>query len=191
MSENKNDKKSKPLLYVDQVEVKAQRGNMQSDYRTKRKKKEVSAEPEVVEDDRKTQKIEKIKQEFGVYEAMKEIESELSEIKKITDQYVPEPEQEHAPVETAEEIPIDLEPEKKKTKRKKKVEKVSTTDLITRLSQHKGYPKPVCEAVIHGETVRFQVMGMRGESVKIKRGNHIRFVRLPDIMNATIIEESN
>ena len=189
MSENKNDKKSKPLLYVDHVEVKAQRGNMQSDYRTKRKKKEAPAEPEVVEDDRKTQKIEKIKQEFGVYEAMKEIESELSEIKKITNEYAPEPE--HAPEEINEEIPINLEPEKKKAKKKKKVEKVSTIDLITRLSHHKGYPKPVCEAVIHGETVRFQVMGMRGQSVKIKRGNHIRFVKLQDIMNATVIEESN
>lgn len=193
MSDNINDKKSKPLLYVDQVEVKAQRGNMQSNYRTKKRKNEESIKSEVVEENQKvektekTEKIEQIKHEFGVYDAMKEIESEISEIKKLTNQYTPE----QAPVEHPEEPPENLPQEKKKTKKKRKVEKVSTSEIITRLSKHKGFPKPVCEAVIHGETVKFQVMGMRGESVKIKRGNHIRFVRLPDILNAKIIEESN
>ncbi|MGE7602058.1 hypothetical protein ACQKL5_06055 [Peribacillus sp. NPDC097675] len=197
MSDNINDKKSKPLLYVDQVEVKAQRGNMQSDYRTKKRKNAESKKTELMEDNQKveptekTEKIEKIKHEFGVYDAMKEIESEISEIKKLTNQYSPE----QAPVEHSEEHfeePPELPAqEKKKIKKKKKVEKVSTSEIITRLSHIKGYPKPVCEAVIHGETVRFQVMGMRGESVKIKRGNHIRFVRLPDILNVKIIEDSN
>lgn len=193
MSDNINDKKSKPLLYVDQVEVKAQRGNMQSDYRTKKGKNAESKKPDLMVDNQKveptekTEKIEKIKHEFGVYDAMKEIESEISEIKKLTNQYSPE----QAPVENSEEHLENPAQEKKKTKKKRKVEKVSTSEIITRLSNHKGYPKPVCEAVIHGETVKFQVMGMRGESVKIKRGNHIRFVRLPDILNAKVIEDSN
>lgn len=187
MSDDKFDKESKPLLYVDQVEVKVQNKNMQSDYRTKKRKNErTQEETSPVEDSRKEQKVEQIKQEFGVYDAMREIESELSEIKKIKNQYATEQPPPVAPPEYHEQE------EKKKVKKKRKVEtKETTRDIITRLSNHKGYPKPICEAVIQGETLQFQVMGMRRESVKIKRGNRIRFVSLSDIINAKIIDDSN
>ncbi|MBR8644199.1 hypothetical protein KEH51_04855 [[Brevibacterium] frigoritolerans] len=48
--------------------------------------------------------------------------------------------------------------------------KESSRDIISRLSNHQGFPKPLCEAVINGEKLRFHVLGMRGESVKIKEG---------------------
>lgn len=196
MSENKSDKDSKPLLYVNQAKISDQRGNMQSDYRTKKGTHQETVEHESVETEQGEEKIEKIKREFGVFDAMKEIESEITAIKKITDQYVPE----QSSVEQTE-LPLQEEKEtakvvkKKKKKVEKKVEdkvekKESSSEIITRLSKHQGYPKPLCEAVINGETLKFQVLGMRGESVKIKRGNHIRFVGLPNIIDAKIIEES-
>ncbi|MFD4929350.1 hypothetical protein ACFWMS_10505 [Peribacillus butanolivorans] len=192
MSENKSDKDSKPLLYVNQAKISDQRGNMQSDFRTKKGTHQETVEHESVETEQGEEKIEKIKREFGVFDAMKEIESEITAIKKITDQYVPE-----QPSVEQTELPVQEEKETAKVvkKKKKKVEdkveeKESSSEIITRLSKHQGYPKPLCEAVINGEMLKFQVLGMRGESVKIKRGNHIRFVGLPNIIDAKIIEES-
>ncbi|MDQ0879963.1 hypothetical protein [Peribacillus sp. V2I11] len=188
MSEKNGDKESKPLLYVDQAKISDLRGNMQSDFRTKKGTPQDSVEPELQEAEDKEEKIEKVKREFGVYDAMKEIEKEISGLRKITEQYVPEqtsaeqmehPEQ----IEQENEKPV-------KRKRKKVEKKDSSRDIISRLSNHQGFPKPLCEAVINGETLQFHVLGMKGESVKIKRGNHIRFVGLPDISDAKIIEES-
>ncbi|MFC9596486.1 hypothetical protein ACFY5J_10060 [Peribacillus butanolivorans] len=196
MSENKSDKDSKPLLYVNQAKISDQRGNMQSDYRTKIGTHQETVEHESVETEQGEEKIEKIKREFGVFDAMKEIESEITAIKKITDQYVPEQpsvEQTEFPVQEEKETSKVVKKKKKKVEKKvedKVEEKESSSEIITRLSKHQGYPKPLCEAVINGETLKFQVLGMRGESVKIKRGNHIRFVGLPNIIDAKIIEES-
>ncbi|MEJ9229399.1 hypothetical protein LAV79_07805 [Peribacillus butanolivorans] len=192
MSENKSDKDSKPLLYVNQAKISDQRGNMQSDYRTKKGTHQETVEHESVETEQGEEKIEKIKREFGVFDAMKEIESEITAIKKITDQYVPEqPSVEQTELTVQEEKETAKVVKKKKKKVEDKVEKKeSSSEIITRLSKHQGYPKPLCEAVINGETLKFQVLGMRGESVKIKRGNHIRFVGLPNIIDAKIIEES-
>ncbi|MFB6803943.1 hypothetical protein [Peribacillus butanolivorans] len=196
MSENKSDKDSKPLLYVNQAKISDQRGNMQSDFRTKKGTHQETVEHESVETEQGEEKIEKIKREFGVFDAMKEIESEITAIKKITDQYVPEQpsvEQTELPVQEEKETAKVVKKKKKKVEKKvedKVEEKESSSEIITRLSKHQGYPKPLCEAVINGETLKFQVLGMRGESVKIKRGNHIRFVGLPNIIDAKIIEES-
>ncbi|CAH0209269.1 hypothetical protein SRABI96_02129 [Peribacillus sp. Bi96] len=193
MSENNGDKESKPILYVDQTKISDKRGNMQTDFRTKKVKSQNTAEPELEEvkdneAEHKEEKIEEVKREFGVYDAMKEIESEISAIRKITNQYVPE----QTPVEQIEHPEqIEKEIEKPVKKRRKKVEeKESSRDIISRLSNHQGFPKPLCEATINGETLKFHVLGMKGESVKIKRGNHIRYVGLPDIIDAKIIEES-
>ncbi|AXN40219.1 hypothetical protein [Peribacillus butanolivorans] len=196
MSENKSDKDSKPLLYVNQAKISDQRGNMQSDFRTKKGTHQETVEHESVETEQGEEKIEKIKREFGVFDAMKEIESEITAIKKITDQYVPEQpsvEQTELPVQEEKETAKVVKKKKKKVEKKvedKVEEKESSSEIISRLSKHQGYPKPLCEAVINGETLKFQVLGMRGESVKIKRGNHIRFVGLPNIIDAKIIEES-
>ncbi|WHY57887.1 hypothetical protein [Peribacillus simplex] len=190
MSEKNGDKESKPLLYVDQAKISDQRGNMQSDFRTKKAtpKDSVEPEPELQEAGQKEEKIEKVKREFGVYDAMKEIEKEITGLRKITEQYVPE----QTPVEQMEH-PEQIEQEKEKPvkrKRKKVEKKESSRDIISRLSNHQGFPKPLCEAIVNGKTIRFHVLGMKGESVKIKRGNHIRFVGMPDIIDAKIIEES-
>ncbi|MFS0605424.1 hypothetical protein [Peribacillus frigoritolerans] len=187
MSGKNGDKESKPLIYVDQAKISDLRGNMQSDFRTKKAKPQESAEPELQEEaEHKEEKIEQVKREFGVYDAMKEIEKEITGLRKITEEYVPE----QAPVEKMEH-PEQIENEKPVKRKRKKVEKKeSSRDIISRLSNHQGFPKPLCEAVINGEKLRFHVLGMRGESVKIKRGNHIRFVGLPDIIEAKIIEES-
>lgn len=190
MSEKNGDKESKPLIYVDQAKISDLRGNMQSDFRTKKVKPQESAEPELQEEaaEHKEEKIEQVKREFGVYDAMMEIEKEITGLRKITEEYVPE----QAPVEKMEHPEhIEQEIEKPVKRKRKKVEKKeSSRDIISRLSNHQGFPKPLCEAVINGEKLRFHVLGMRGESVKIKRGNHIRFVGLPDIIDAKIIEES-
>ncbi|MFA1713413.1 hypothetical protein ACDX66_17005 [Peribacillus frigoritolerans] len=190
MSEKNGDKESKPLIYVDQAKISDLRGNMQSDFRTKKVKPQDSAEPELQEEaEHKEEKIEQVKREFGVYDAMMEIEKEITGLRKITEEYVPE----QAPVEKMEH-PEQIEQQENekpvKRKRKKVEKKESSRDIISRLSNHQGFPKPLCEAVINGEKLRFYVLGMRGESVKIKRGNHIRFVGLPDIIDAKIIEES-
>ncbi|WHY98808.1 hypothetical protein [Peribacillus simplex] len=190
MSEKNGDKESKPLLYVDQAKISDQRGNMQSDFRTKKAtpKDSVEPEPELQEAEEKEEKIEKVKREFGVYDAMKEIEKEITGLRKITEQYVPE----QTPVEQMEHPEqIEQENEKPVKRKRKKVEKKeSSRDIISRLSNHQGFPKPLCEAIVNGKTIQFYVLGMKGESVKIKRGNHIRFVGLPDIIDAKIIEES-
>ncbi|MGG4267293.1 hypothetical protein [Peribacillus simplex] len=192
MSENNGDKKSKPLLYVDQAKISDLRGNMQSDFRTKKDTPQDNVEPVLQEDGHedghKEEKIEKIKREFGVYDAMKEIETEITGIRKITEQYVPE----QTPIEQMENPEqSEQETEKPVKKKRKKTEKSeSSSDIISRLSNHHGFPKPLCEAVINGETLQFHVLGMKGESVKIKRGNDIHFVGLPDIIDAKIIGES-
>jgi len=189
MSEKNGDKESKPLIYVDQAKISDLRGNMQSDFRTKKAKPQDSAEPELQEEaEHKEEKIEQVKREFGVYDAMMEIEKEITGLRKITEEYVPE----QAPGKKMDDPEqIEQENEKPVKRKRKKVEKKeSSRDIISRLSNHQGYPKPLCEAVINGEKLRFHVLGMRGESVKIKRGNHIRFVGLPDIIDAKIIEES-
>ncbi|WP_375088232.1 hypothetical protein ACDZ29_16955 [Peribacillus sp. RS7] len=189
MSENNVDKESKPLLYVDQAKISDQRGNMQSDFRTKKDTPQDSVEPELQEAEQKEEKIEKVKREFGVYDVMKEIETEITGIRKITEQYVPEEQTPVGKLEQPEQAEQEFEKPVKR-KRKKVEKKESTRDIISRLSNQQGFPKPLCEAVINGETLQFHVLGMKGESVKIKRGNHIRFVGLPDIIDAKIIEES-
>ncbi|MFF2455787.1 hypothetical protein [Peribacillus simplex] len=188
MSEKNGDKESKPLLYVDQAKISDQRGNMQSDFRTKKATPQdsVEPEPELQETEQNEEKIEKVKREFGVYDAMMEIEKEITGLRKITEQYAPE----QTPVEQMEH-PEQIEPENEKPvkrKRKKVEKKESSRDIISRLSNHQGFPKPLCEAIVNGKTIQFHVLGMKGESVKIKRGKHIRFVDLPDIIDAKIIE---
>ncbi|WP_285767561.1 hypothetical protein [Peribacillus sp. SI8-4] len=194
MAERNDDKEPKPLLYVDSSKVSDQRGNMQTDFQSKKSTApEAAAEPEQKEEkhkqeEQKEEKIEEVKREFGVYDVMKEIETEMTAIRQITDQYVPEqtPAEQTEPPEQAEKEMI--KPPAKK-KRKKIEKKESSRDIVTRLSQHQGFPKPLCEAVINGETLRFHILGMKGESVKIKRGNRIHFVALPEIFNAKIIEQ--
>ncbi|WP_340373066.1 hypothetical protein [Peribacillus sp. FSL E2-0218] len=192
MAERNDDKQSKPLLYVDSSKISDQRGNMQTDFRTKKSTAPDTVEPELQEEqhgeqEQKEEKIEEVKREFGVYDAMKEIETEMTAIRNITNQYIPvqTPSEQTEPPQQAEKETV--KPEKKK--RKKIEKKESSRDIITRLSQHQGFPKPLCEAVMNGETLRFHVLGIKGESVKIKRGNRIHFVALPDIIDAKIIEE--
>ncbi|MBR8644198.1 hypothetical protein KEH51_04850 [[Brevibacterium] frigoritolerans] len=91
MSGKNGDKESRPLIYVDQAKISDLRGNMQSDFRTKKAKPQDSAEPELQEEaEHKEEKIEQVKREFGVYDAMKEIEKEITGLRKITEEYVPE-----------------------------------------------------------------------------------------------------
>ena len=187
MTKENSDKVSKPLIYVDEVKITEQEANMQSKYTSKRRETaedETESKAETVTDEQKNAKMEKIKKEFGVYEAMKEIETELDSIKKITNQYAPKP----APVER-EESPeaIKEEAPKKKRKRKKTEDKDSSRDLILRLSRSDDHRKHLCQAVVFGETIQFQVLGMRGDSVKIKRGNHLRFVDISDIIDAKLV----
>ncbi|MEY8189033.1 hypothetical protein AB4X15_05060 [Peribacillus simplex] len=189
MSEKNGDKESKPLLYVNQAKISDQRGNMQSDFRTKKATPQdsVEPEPELQEAEQNEEKIEKVKREFGVYDAMMEIEKEITGLRKITEQYAPE----QTPVEQMEH-PEQIEPENEKSvkrKRKKVEKKESSREIISRLSNHQGFPKPLCEAIVKGKMIQFHVLGMKGESVKIKRGKHIRFVELPDFIDAKIIEE--
>ena len=190
MTKDNSDKVSKPLIYVDKVKITEQEANMQRKFTTKKREelgeRQEHKEEQVAEEQKNT-KMEKIKKEFGVYEAMKEIETELDSIKKITNQYAPKPapvEKEESPEAVKEEAP------KKKRKRKKTEDKESSRDLILRLVRSDDNSKPLCEAVVFGETIQFQVLGMRGDSVKIKRGNHLRFIDISDIIDAKLVRNN-
>ena len=56
---------------------------MQSDFRTKKGTPQETVEHEPMETEQREEKIEKIKREFGVFDAMKEIESEITALKKL------------------------------------------------------------------------------------------------------------
>jgi hypothetical protein len=215
MADNKKEGAStKPLFYIIQPDItEGPKPNMQQEYRSKNKEKEhpKKEEKKVLEEDavsRKKEdeerKLEQVKVEFGVYDAMKEIQDEIEAIKTVKD---PKP---AGNAEAIKEINAILEKESNMIKRlmsgeeekeqpaealpvyqeermdPKELKKMK--EQITRvLKTPKGSPKPYCEAVIHGSKIRFQIIGKQDGDVKIKVGSSVHVVSLQDIRDFTIV----
>ncbi|WP_110929111.1 hypothetical protein [Bacillus massiliglaciei] len=198
MSDEKKNQESKPLLYIVQPDkVKEEpsvRTDMQSVYRTPKKKKKLQKEVPEKESSNKEEKkegdneqLETIKKEFGVYEVMKEIETEKQKVRAITNPYT----QNQPAEETFENKEAFEETEVKPVKKKalsRPVNKETAEQIVTRLAAEGDETE--CEAVVYGEKIKFQILGKRGESVKIKGGNRIRYVNISDIENLKINPEN-
>lgn len=153
-------------------------------------------QPEIEEtSSNKEEKIEQLKREFGVYEALAEVEREkavaLEWVQAYRKEEIKQEPVEQPPVqEVRKQQTVQLQPEPVKEKpvqkrRKKKKKQESVADIIARVIE-KG-PKNLCEAQLFGETIRFQVLGMRGEVVKIRIGFRVRYIKLSDISQLKVI----
>ena len=213
MSEKEKKYSSKPLLYIVQPDIlEPETENMQKEFRSKKTKiddlkTEVDQiepsgttpeyevndeieekEKEEEEEERKEQQLEQMKRDFGVYEAMDEINAEIESVKQITDHYSPE-----GTTLIKGNIPVTneggvheikkLEPKSAEELQRKEVRK-AVKDLLR--NTEKGVT-PLCEAKINGRIVRFQLLGKRGESVQIKTGTTIQNVQLVDLSDFKIL----
>ncbi len=185
----KQDQNHKPLIY--KVESKEGEQVVAKEYH--------EAQPEVAEaPSNKEEKIEQLKREFGVYDALAEVEREKAIAMGWTKGYRKQEQEKPAPVqekptpvqEVRKQQTVQLQPEpvqekpvKKKKKKKQKQESVA--DILTRLTA-KG-PKNMCEAQLFGEKTRFRVLGMRGEVVKIGMGFRVRYIKVSDISQLKVI----
>ncbi|OIK11117.1 hypothetical protein [Bacillus sp. MUM 13] len=215
MTENKKEGAStKPLFYIIQPNItEGPNPNMQQEYRSKIKEKEhpKKEEKKVLEEDEvsrkkedEERKLEQVKVEFGVYDAMKEIQNEIEAIKTVKD---PKPAgnaeaikeinailekesnmikrlmsgEEEEKEQPAEALPVYQEERMDPKELKKMKEQISRILKTPKESQ-----KPYCEAVIHGSKIRFQIIGRQDGDVKIKVGSSVHVVRLQDIRDFTI-----
>lgn len=189
MKENK-DKSANPLLYIVQPDLPPnQAPQMQQVFRTKGKPKR-KAEPQDVQEDlimaseetkindedqkkkEEDEKLEKIKHEFGVYDAMKEIVDEIAAVNRITGK-----------LENREQVShSDGTDHIASTSGYSKV-----NDLIVKLSKlPPNVPKPNCEGVVNGKILNFQVLNNRGDIVIIKEGQKIYDLHISDIEDLRI-----
>ncbi|MBA9025164.1 hypothetical protein [Peribacillus huizhouensis] len=194
MSEENN---SKPLFYIVQPKItEPKKPEMQEIYRTKTKKNkekdhdqapedslttETENEEERVIKEAKEAKFDQIKREFGVYDALGEIETELNSIQKIKNEL-------HEPGGSVRVISdVNQENQENQVKEQKKdspeVEKMRR--VLTGLIRQD--PKPFCEASIGGQTVRFQVIGKRNDMIKIKVGSHTQSISIHELSDLTIL----
>lgn len=92
------------------------------------------------------------------------------------------------PVEDAkeDETPVTTATEEKLER--DAVEKQQMRDTLRRLSL---YPhviqRPLCEAVVNGKTMHFQVIGKRGDQIRIKHKREILDVTIDDIQDLKIL----
>lgn len=209
MSDKEKKTSSKPLLYIVQPNIlEPETVNMQKEFRSKKTKiddlktevnqveipetapeYEMKIESEDMEEkQRKEQQLEQMKHDFGVYKAMDEIHAEIDSIKQITDHYSPEGTsiiKENIPVANGggvHEIKR-LEPKSDEELQRKAVRK-AVKDLLRKTE--KGVT-PLCEAKINGRIVRFQLLGIKGESIQIKTGSTIQNVQIVDLSDFKIL----
>ncbi|SFB98284.1 Spore coat protein CotO [Bacillus sp. OV322] len=216
MADNKKEGASaKPLFYIIQPNItEGPKPNMQQEYRSKNKQKAhpMKEEKKVLEEDAESRKkeneerkLEQVKVEFGVYDAMKEIQDEIEAIKTVKD---PKPAgnaeaikeinailekesnmikrlmsgEEEEKEQPAEALPVYQEERMDPKELKKMKEKINRILKTPKESQ-----KPYCEAVIHGSKIRFQIIGRQDGDVKIKVGSSVHVVSLQDIRDFTIV----
>lgn len=210
MTDKEKENTKKPLLYIVQPNMPVpEQAEMQQEYRTARKKKNTDSEssphpggeeaPHTLEweepvtdkdkeeeDIRKKQadqeKMEKLKHETGIYKALGEIDAELASVRKIQKDL-----QDEGTTIIKENIPVkdggsvkEIKALKPKTEaeRRQRTTKQAISDLLGRSKQGAS---PLCEASINGRTVRFQLLGKRGDIVKIKTGSTIQDVPIKDL----------
>lgn len=192
MAEQQNEKKHKPLLY--KVEPKeGEQVFVKSQPEVKNKQREMEVEDDTTSN--KEEQIEQLKREFGVYEALAEVEREKALAYEWTQSYqkqeqqVEQPEQPIQEPQEQQPVPVQREssPKKVMPKKRKKKKQESVTEVITRLIKStKGAPA-TCEAQLFGKKTKFQVLSMRGEIVKIRIGYRIRYIKLSDISQLKVI----
>ncbi len=194
MSDSKKDRQAEPLLYKvepkegeqiisqRQHEAKQEQTISQRQHKAKQEQMEVEQTPP----DNKEEKIEQLKHEFGVYEALAEVEREKAIANEWIKGYRKQEQVEVQPVQVQEEQRPEEKVVPKKKKRKKKKQE-SVAEIITRLANVTEGPRPTCEAELFGEKTQFQVLGMRGEAVKIRIGFRVRIVKLSDISQLKVI----
>lgn len=184
MADHQNEQNHKPILYKvepeDGEQISSQKGQ------------EVLEEPREAEHSNKEEKIEQLKHEFGVYEALAEVEREKAVANEWTQAYR---KQEHVeqqePIQQPQKQQVVLvqhesSPEKVAPKKRKKKKQESVAEVITRLISAKGSPA-TCQAKLFGEKTNFQVLSMRGDIVKIRMGYRIRYIKLSDISQLKVI----
>lgn len=176
MSDYQKEHESNPLIYKVQAESGEQVSSQQ--------RQEIQQEQiEVEHANKKEEKIEQIKREFGVYEVLAEVEKEKAIVNEWTQAYR-QPEQVEQPiVQEQQHLPEEKVVKKKKKKRK------SVKEIITQLANSSKSPKPICEAQLFGEKTQFQVLGIRDETVKIRIGHRVRLLKLSDISQLKVISE--
>jgi hypothetical protein len=193
MSDAKKDRQAKPLLY--KVEPKEgeqiisqrqhEEGQEQTISQRQHEAKQEQMEVEQTPPDNKEEKIEQLKREFGVYDAIAEVEREKAIANQWIKDYQKQEQVEVQPVPVQEEQQSEEKVVPKKKRKKKKPESVA--EIVTRLANITEGARPTCEAQLFGETTQFQVLGMRGEAVKIRIGFRVRIVKLSDISQLKVI----
>lgn len=211
MPDKEKENTKKPLLYIVQPNMPVpEQAEMQQEYRTAKKKKadsessapdsegnaletldweEKAANPDTEQEETakkqaEQETMEKLKHETGIYKAMSEIDAELASVKKITKDLHDEGTtiiQGNIPVKdggSVKEIKA-LKP-KTEAERRQRTTKQAISDLLGRSKQGAS---PLCEASINGRTVRFQLLGKRGDIIKIKTGSTIQDVLIKDLDN--------
>lgn len=177
----------KPLIYkVEPNEVE------QVFVQTPPKVKNEQMEVEDAATSEKEEKIEQLKREYGVYEALEEVEREKAIVHEWTQAYRKQEQIEQQPLQEPKkqqsvQVEHELIPEKAVPKRRKKKKQESVAEIITRLTSSKKGSPSTCEAQLFGEKTKFQVLSMRGEIVKIRIGYRIRYIKLSDISQLKVI----
>ncbi|MFJ8267571.1 hypothetical protein [Peribacillus asahii] len=183
LNNEKGNNRAKPRIYDVRPESTKQVFSTRDSRLQEQEQREESEQEQTLN---KEEKLEKVKREFGVYEAMAEIEREIHTasqwIEPYREQKKPEPQviQEEQPV--VEEVVI------KKKKRKPKQKQESVAETITRLAYSREEPRPTCVAHLFGEEREFEVLGIRGEMVKIRIGRRVRIIRLSDLESVKVIK---
>ena len=194
MANDQKEKNNKPLLYkVEPKEEERVFAQQQPEVKHEQIEEEQTTS-------NKEEKIEQLKREFGVYEALAEVEREKAVAIEWTQSYRNQEQVEQLPIQETREqqsvqetrkqkfVKVERESSSEKVapkRRRKKKKQESVATIITRLVT--AGKKNICEAELFGEKTQFQVVGMRGEVVKIRIGFRIRYIKLSDINQLKVI----
>ena len=196
MANDQKEKNNKPLLYkVEPKEEERVFAQQQPEVKHEQIEEEQTTS-------NKEEKIEQLKHEFGVYEALAEVEREKAVAIEWTQSYRNQEQVEQLPIQETREqqdrsvqetrkqkfVKVERESSSEKVapkRRRKKKKQESVATIITRLVT--AGKKNICEAELFGEKTQFQVVGMRGEVVKIRIGFRIRYIKLSDINQLKVI----
>ncbi|PLT33895.1 hypothetical protein [Bacillus sp. V5-8f] len=201
---NNSDKTSTPLLYIVQPNLPPhQDPQMQQVFRTKGSQqksgqesewegseffkidqpqtKESALNQEEKEDEQKKkeeeEKLEKIKREYGVYDALKEISDEIASVQKIkAEQFRNETPVSLKIANENEEDLVDNQPQ------------FEVSTMLEKLSRYPAKAKkPTCEATVKGKRISFRVLNKRKDVVIVQEGEHIYDLHVSDIQDLRVL----
>ncbi|WP_153124971.1 CotO family spore coat protein [Peribacillus tepidiphilus] len=172
MSREKDEKKKTPFMYIIQPSISPPQQNMQSEYRSKRKSKEVVE----IDDESNAQRkphasngmeVTNISQTEHAYEESFS-EMEVVEVSTSIEQNAEkELDMENS---VARELILDEETIEKNNK-KKKFSEMSKEELMNFLARIPlVVPKPICEMVINGTAIQGSIEKKKGDLYLIKTG---------------------